>query len=145
MLLEERDCEFLEELTIELNPDPFDEVLAFVEKANKKYKKLFRIRYSFGIQSFDDEILSHAGRNYIFNNLMNFFRELVDIKSMNAVYNLDFIAFGKSPKVLAGEESSGKVDADRLPRDQFRREFFNKLIRSQMFDGVSVYALELFP
>lgn len=63
-LLEKRDCEFLEELSIELNPDPFDQVLAFVKTASDKYSQLYRLRFSVGIQSFDDEILQASKRNY---------------------------------------------------------------------------------
>jgi coproporphyrinogen III oxidase-like Fe-S oxidoreductase len=47
----------LAELSIELNPYPEEEVLNFVKILNKKYNKISRLRYSFGIQSFDDEIL----------------------------------------------------------------------------------------
>ncbi|HBB03909.1 TPA: hypothetical protein DCZ39_03335 [Patescibacteria group bacterium] len=51
------DLENLAELTIELNPYPEEEVLDFVKTLNKKYPKISRMRYSFGIQSFDDEVL----------------------------------------------------------------------------------------
>jgi hypothetical protein len=34
---------------------------------------------------------------------------------------------------------------DWLPWDQLKRDFFQKLIKSQSFDGVSIYTLELFP
>jgi len=47
----------LAELSIELNPYPEAEVLNFVQVLNKKYDKVSRVRYSFGIQSFDDEVL----------------------------------------------------------------------------------------
>jgi coproporphyrinogen III oxidase-like Fe-S oxidoreductase len=141
-VLETWDCEYLEELSIELNPDPFDEVIAFVVRAQKKYTHLFRIRFSFGIQSLDDTVLSTSGRQYVFNNLIHFFRELVEVKTANAVYNLDFIAFGSTPtKQGADVPDIGKW----LPWDQLRRDFFEKVVKSQMFDGVSVYTLELFP
>jgi len=51
------DFEDLAELSIELNPYPEAEVLNFVQVLNKKYDKVSRLRYSFGIQSFDDEVL----------------------------------------------------------------------------------------
>jgi coproporphyrinogen III oxidase-like Fe-S oxidoreductase len=47
----------MEELSIELNPDPFEETLDFVRECHKRYEQLPRIRYSFGIQTFDDEVL----------------------------------------------------------------------------------------
>lgn len=135
-LLETRDCEFLEELSIELNPDPFDEVLDFVKEAQRKYKDIFRLRFSFGIQSFDDKILQSSGRNYHYNHLVHRFRELAEIKTQNACYNLDFIAFGSR---------WAEVDSDWLPWDHVRRDFFDKLVKSHIFDGFSVYTLELFP
>lgn len=130
-LLETRDCEFLEELTIELNPDPFDEVLAFVEQANKKYKHLYKLRYSFGIQTFDDSLLQEAKRNYVFNNLVWFLRELQQLKAPHVHYNFDFIAFGK--------EDNG------LLRDRHKMEFFIKFVNSHVADWFSLYTLELFP
>ena len=51
------DFEDLAELSIELNPYPEEEVLNFVQVLNKKYDKVSRLRYSFGIQSFDDDVL----------------------------------------------------------------------------------------
>lgn len=49
--------ESLEEISIELNPDPFDEVLDFIRSCNQRYAQMMRVRYSFGIQTFDDDIL----------------------------------------------------------------------------------------
>ncbi|MEI7919417.1 MAG: hypothetical protein WCH65_04390 [bacterium] len=40
-----------------MNPYPEEEVLNFVKTLNKTYPKISRLRYSFGIQSFDDEVL----------------------------------------------------------------------------------------
>jgi len=51
------DLENLAELSIELNPYPEAEVLKFIQVVNKKYEQVSRVRYSFGIQSFDDEVL----------------------------------------------------------------------------------------
>lgn len=137
-MLETRDCEFLEELSIELNPDPFDEVIDFVKQAQKRYKNLYRLRFSFGIQSFDDKILESSRRNYVYNNLINRFRELVSIKASTSCFNLDFIAFGDD------QIKEDRLD-DWLPRDKIRRDFLLSLLKSQTFDGVSVYTLELFP
>lgn len=157
-LLETRNTEFLEELSIELNPDPFDEVIEFIKKAQKKYKHLFRLRFSFGIQTFNDEILQSSKRKYVFNNLINFFREIAQIKAMNTIYNLDFIAFGennhlvqentknsKNTLQVAWDESEESFVKNRLPRDKVRRDFFEKIVTSNFFDGYSVYTLELFP
>lgn len=49
--------DFVEELSIELNPYPADEVLQFVKDFGKVFKKFVRIRCSFGIQTFATEIL----------------------------------------------------------------------------------------
>ena len=54
------DLKYLEELTIELNPNPYEEVLNFIRYFNKKFFKFFRLRYSFGIQTFNDEILQKS-------------------------------------------------------------------------------------
>ncbi len=141
-LLDTWDCEFLEELSIELNPDPLDEVIEFIAQTQKRYKNVFRLRFSFGIQSLDDKILESSKRNYHFNNLIHRFREVIEIKSATTVYNLDFIAFGANP---AHTQVQTEVDNGRLPRSQHKRDFFTKMMTSQAFDGVSVYTLELFP
>jgi len=105
-----RDCSSLEELSIELNPDPIDETLLFVQEAMLRWKDLFRLRFSFGIQSFDDALLSASKRAYTYAQLPDFFRKLQKIKSGNVCYNVDFIAFGDR------EESSGSSeDAVFLP------------------------------
>lgn len=147
-LLDTRDTQFLEELTIELNPDPFDEVIEFITTAQKKYRHLFRLRFSFGIQTFDDTILASSKRNYVFNNLPNFLREVASIKAANTVYNLDFIAFGNSWDRIKDQNTPALPESEiktRLPRDEQRRDFFKQLVGSQMFDGCSIYTLELFP
>jgi len=95
-LLQTRDCTYLEELTIELNPDPIEEVLHFVDTCNKKRSHFYRLRRSFGIQSFDDSWLEQSGRGYTFEQLPDFFRALYNSKQPNVCYNADFIAFGKN-------------------------------------------------
>lgn len=154
-LLETRDTEFLEELSIELNPDPMDEVLDFIREAEKRYKKLFKLRFSIGIQTFDDKILALSWRDYYFNNLIWFFRELQQIKQPNMDYNFDFIVFGwwNQMKEKNTEESSIKVwwmyQVEKNEKfvlwDKVRREFFEKLVKSHVADGYSIYTLELFP
>lgn len=135
-LLQTRDCEFLEELTIELNPDPFDEVLEFIEQAWKKYKDLYRLRFSLWIQSFDDEILKESKRNYSFDSLIDFFRSLLAIKTLNMVFNGDFIAFWKHNVAEDWSPILWSVE---------KQQFFLKLIQSSLFDSFSLYTLELFP
>lgn len=126
---EKFNLEFLEELSIELNPDPFDETLDFIKSLNEKYPNLFRLRYSFGIQSLDDETLRLANRNYYFNTLVWFLRSLWNVKSHNNVFNFDFIAFWHKEKFW----------------DQHRLNFFQDFITSWLVDSLSLYTLELFP
>ncbi len=143
-LLETRDCEYLEELSIELNPDPFDEVIDFIRVAQNKYKNLFRLRFSIWIQTFDDAILKSSKRNYVYNNMIHWLREVIEIKGSTTSYNLDFIAFGNNPTML--DTSDLTLDGEkRLPRDSIRRNFFKKLVDSLAFDWFSLYTLELFP
>lgn len=133
-----RDCSMLEELSIELNPDPIDEILLFVQEYIQKRKDVFRIRFSFGIQSFDDVWLKESKRAYTYEQLPEFFRSLQKIKAANVSYNADFIAFWN--RVLAKQD-----DDTYLPRWEEQRIFFEKLVASQLFDWFSVYTLELFP
>jgi oxygen-independent coproporphyrinogen III oxidase len=122
------DCQYLEELSIELNPDPFDHTLQLVTWLTNYYKDIPRVRCSFGIQTFDDAVLKQSGRGYVFNNVRHFLRELREIKQPTNVFNLDFIAFGT-----------------RDSWTQIRKEFLANMIASQTFDSYSLYLLELFP
>lgn len=133
-----RDCTYLEELTIELNPDPIDHVLDFVEETSKRWSQIYRLRFSFGIQSFDDHILQSAKRGYTFDQLPDFFRALYNRKQPHVCYNADFIAFWQLDK-------SRGVIPDFVPRWTEQRSFFEKLVRSHMMDSFSLYTLELFP
>jgi len=146
-LLETWDTAFLEELSIELNPDPMDEVLDFIREAGKKYKKLFKLRFSIGIQTFDDKILEASWRNYYFNNLIWFFRELQQIKQANMHYNFDFIAFGSRRENRTQEVRREKQTNTKKIEiwNKIKREFFEKLAESHVADGYSIYTLELFP
>jgi oxygen-independent coproporphyrinogen III oxidase len=123
-----RDCQYLEELSIELNPDPFEHTLTLIKWLTDYYKDIPRVRCSFGIQTFDDAVLKQAGRGYVFNNVRHFLRELREIKQPNNVFNLDFIAFGT-----------------RDAQTQVRKDFLANMIASQTFDSYSLYLLELFP
>lgn len=137
-----RNCEQLEEVSIELNPDPIDDTLLFVEEVTKKREHLFRLRFSFGIQSFDNKILQSSKRAYTYEQLPDFLRKLQKIKWANVVYNLDFIAFGDT--VL--EDKKDKEGTEEfIPRWEEQRVFFEKLVHSFTFDGFSLYTLELFP
>lgn len=123
-----RDCQYIEELSIELNPDPFEHTLELVSWLTSTYKNIPRVRCSFGIQTFDDAVLTQAGRGYIFNNVRHFLRQLREIKQATNVFNLDFIAFGT-----------------RETWTQPRKEFLENMINSLTFDSYSLYLLELFP
>ncbi len=122
-----RDCSFIEELSIELNPNPFTETLALVKKISKKYETTCgRVRFSFGIQSLDDDILKLAGRQYVANNIRWFARELQKIKMSHNVYNFDMICFGSKLKKIS-------------------QDWLEDWIFSNMADSWSIYLLELFP
>jgi len=135
-LLETRGVETLEEVTIELNPDPMDETIAFIKECGNRYPQLYRLRWSIGIQSFDDGILQESKRSYTFDQLMDYFRDLLQVKKPHIDYNFDFIAFGKFRKDENGAEHL---------RDHERLVFFKKIIDSHVADGFSLYTLELFP
>jgi len=135
-VLETWNTEFLEELTIELNPDPIDEVLAFIKEMNELYPQLYRVRYSFGIQSFDDEVLSKTKRQYSFEELQWFLRALMPLKKHNVCFNADFIAFGKMLKT---------DDGDEVLRGAEKLTFFLDMVNSALFDGFSIYTLEIIP
>ena len=130
------DCSYLEELNFELNPNPREEVLDFVKFINKKYKKLFRIRYSFWIQSFDDSVLKASWRNYIFNTLVSFLRELKNYKEINNVFNFDFIAFWSFYE-------NKKWELQLWDKNKF--DFFDNFVNSMFADSFSLYMIELFP
>ncbi len=130
--------EEMEELSIELNPDPFEETLDFVRECHKRYEQLPRIRYSFGIQTFDDEVLKISWRQYSFNQIKWYLRELQTIKQPTMCYNIDFIAFG-----TLDEKSA--LNQGWLWWSKRKKEFFDSMIVSHAFDSISLYMLELFP
>jgi coproporphyrinogen III oxidase-like Fe-S oxidoreductase len=49
-----------------MNPYPKDEVFDFVQSLTKKYREFARVRFSFGIQSFENKMLSASGRQITF-------------------------------------------------------------------------------
>lgn len=130
------DTENLWEFSIEMNPYPADEVLNFVEKLSSKYDFFPRVRFSFGIQSFDNFVLSNVWRDTSFPALVELFRKLQKIKKANNVFNLDFIAFGYFHK-------SRKWNPQL--RNQDALSFFQNLANTQFVDSYSIYTLELFP
>lgn len=123
----------LEEFSIELNPDPQEEIYNFVDTLNKKYKDFSRLRYSFGIQSFDDEVLQATWRGYNFSSIVDFLRGLVKYKAENDVFNFDFIAFGKLQV---------SKNWHRQLWHEFKREFLKNFLNSWYIDSISVYTLE---
>ncbi len=127
------DFEELAELSIELNPYPEAEVLDFVKTLNKKYPKISRLRYSFGIQSFDDDVLKTTWRAYTFGGIVEFLRALVQLKQDNNVFNFDFIAFGTFQVSKNGFKQLWH---------EFKRDFFKKFLDSGYVDSLSVYTLE---
>lgn len=130
------DISYLEELSIEINPEPVDEMLSLISQIQQNYRHYPRLRRSIGIQSFDNEVLSDSGRAYTFQSCIDFLRRLVSLKKENAVFNIDFIAFGKWNQTRKG---------DRQLRNPVSLEFFANLLESAFIDSVSLYTLELFP
>lgn len=60
----------LRELTIELNPDPLDEMVGLIDALATRYRQVPVMRYSMGIQSVDDETLALTARQYRWSELM---------------------------------------------------------------------------
>ena len=86
------DCSNLAELSFEFNPYPEEEIYAIIKALQKTFwKKYPRIRFSFGIQSFDNEVLQLAGRHTRFLGLVDFLRNLQPLKQDNTVFNFDQI------------------------------------------------------
>lgn len=124
------------ELNIELNPYPTQEIYTLISSFHTHFKKRPRLRFSFGIQTFDNQILQDVGRPVSFAGLTDFLRGLRDIKQENMIFNFDFIAFGKFGETRKGEAQlwdPGKI------------EFFDRFASSQFADSFSLYTLELFP
>lgn len=130
------DTENLGELSIECNPYPQDLVYDTIRTVQKKYKKYPRIRRSFGIQTFDTDVLKESDRLYSFPAIVEFLRWLVNLKKDNTIFNFDFIAFGKFNDTKKGE---------RMLRDAYKRDFLVDFVSSYFADGFSLYTLELFP
>jgi len=136
IIIDSFDVEDLWEFSIECNPYPEEDVYNAIKIINKKYKKFPRIRWSFGLQTFDSEILKESGRLYSFPAIVDFLRWLVDLKADNNVFNFDFIAFGKFNQ---------NKKWDIILWDEYKWNFLVDFVSSYFADGFSLYTLELFP
>lgn len=130
------DTENLWEFSIEMNPYPMDEVFSFVQFLTKKYREFARVRFSFGIQSFENKMLSASWRDITFPWIVDFLRDLQPLKKDNNVFNLDFIAFG-----YFNESKKWNFQL----RNSTAMDFFQSLAKSKFIDSYSLYTLELFP
>lgn len=129
------DCENVGELSFEFNPFPQEEIYDIVYALNQRYTKRPRVRFSFGIQSLDNAVLTNAGRPYSFPGMVEFIRGLRDLKQENNIFNFDFIAFGKFNQTKKGDSYLWSLSAV---------EFFEDLTASKFADSFSLYTLELF-
>ena len=130
------DTENLWEFSIEMNPYPKDEVYHIVQSLTKKYREFSRVRFSFGIQSFENKMLSASGRDITFPWIVDFLRDLQPLKKDNNIFNLDFIAFGYFNK---------SKNWNYQLRNPSAMGFFQTLATSKFIDSYSLYTLELFP
>lgn len=130
------DCSELVELSFEFNPYPEEEIYEIVRSLQHQYgKKYPRIRFSFGIQSFDNEVLHLAGRKSSFLGLVDFLRALQPLKQDTTVFNFDFIAFWKWNHSKKGQSYLWTPSA---------LQFFIRFVESYFADSFSLYTLELF-
>ena len=127
--------DYLEELSIEINPDPVDDMLELIQTISKHYKNFPRVRFSIGIQSFDNEVLEESGRQYNFQACVDFLRKLTKVRMDHNIFNFDFIAFGKFNTTRKG---------DIQLRDPAKLDFFQNFVESGFADSFSLYTLELF-
>ena len=127
--------DYLEELSIEINPDPVDDMLELIQTLSKYYKNFPRVRFSIGIQSFDNEVLEESGRQYNFQACVDFLRKLTKVRMDHNIFNFDFIAFGKFNTTRKG---------DIQLRDPAKLDFFQNFVESGFADSFSLYTLELF-
>ena len=135
-IIQNFDTENLWEFSIEMNPYPKDEVFDFVQSLTKKYREFARVRFSFGIQSFENKMLSSSWRQITFPWIVDFLRDLQPLKKDNNVFNLDFIAFW-----YFNESKKWNFQL----RNPTAMNFFQSLAKSKFIDSYSLYTLELFP
>lgn len=130
------DCSTVAELSFEFNPYPEEEIYHLVQNLQKTFHKQYpRIRFSFWIQSFDNEVLQRAGRKSSFLGLIDFLRWLQPLKQDTSVFNFDFIAFGKWNQSKKGNPYLWTPSA---------LDFFSQFVGSHFSDSFSLYTLELF-
>ena len=122
------DVSELQELTIECNPYPYQETLESVKHIIQTYSHIPRLRFSFGIQSLDNNILQQSNRDCTFAGIQQFTYDIMDIKQSNVLYNYDFISFGET---LSAQW-------------QMQHKRLQELIKSKQIDSFSLYTLELF-
>ena len=122
------DISELQELTIECNPYPYQETLESVKHIIQTYSHIPRLRFSFGIQSLDNNILQQSNRDCTFAGIQQFTYDIMDIKESNVLYNYDFISFGET---LSAQW-------------QMQHKRLQELIKSKQIDSFSLYTLELF-
>lgn len=130
------DTDNLWEFSMEMNPYPKDEVFHIVQSLTKRYREFARVRFSFGIQSFENKMLSSSWRDITFPWIVDFLRDLQPLKKDNNVFNLDFIAFG-----YFNESKKWNFQL----RNPTAMSFFQSLAQSKFIDSYSLYTLELFP
>lgn len=135
-IIQNFDTENLWEFSMEMNPYPKDETIAIVQSLSSKYRMFSRVRFSFGIQSFDNKVLSMSWRDITYPGLVDFFRDLQPIKRSNNIFNLDFIAFGQF-------NESRKWNFQLWNPNTL--DFYERLAESKFVDSYSLYTLELFP
>ena len=123
------------ELSFEFNPYPEEEIYEIIKKIQNRFWKQYpRIRFSFWIQSFDNEVLQLAWRKSLFLWLVDFLRWLQPLKQDNTVFNFDFIAFWKWNKSKKWNRYLWTLAA---------LEFFTDFVNSSFADSFSLYTLEL--
>jgi len=135
-IIQNFDTENIWEFSIEMNPYPKDEVFDFVQSLTKRYREFSRVRFSFGIQSFENKMLSASWRDITFPWIVDFLRDLQPLKKDNNVFNLDFIAFW-----YFNESKKWNFQL----RNSTAMNFFQTLATSKFIDSYSLYTLELFP
>ena len=128
-------CENVGELSFECNPFPQEQIYEFVSDLQKSFKKYPRVRFSFGIQSLDNWVLENAWRPYTFPGMVDFLRELRELKLENSVYNFDYMAFGVFNQTKKWDLQLWTPSA---------LEFFQDFVNSWFADSFSLYMLELF-
>ena len=128
------DMENLAELSFEFNPYPEQEIYDIIRQIQARFAKKYpRIRFSFGIQSFDNEVLTLSGRKSLFLGLVDFLRGLQPLKTDSTVFNFDFIAFGKRNTTKKGNRQLRNQSALTFFQNFVNSQFAEKLISGEFF------------